>query len=90
MKLHTRVLAADGRDELDDLVGSNRAHDTDPERRLLEMHILLGYLLGLPGVLKNTLKIGFDHAAEFCEMGEASLTMKKRAAKFILQQLDGT
>ena len=58
-----RMVNLDG-DEIEHLVGHDRAHQAETQRRLLQPDEMLGVALGLIGLAVDLLEIGLDAAAE--------------------------
>jgi hypothetical protein len=78
-----------GGDEFEHLVRRNRAHQAEPQRRLLQANEILRLPLGLVGLTVDLLQIRLDRAAELREMRIGALAVEQRPAELFFQHLDG-
>ena len=76
-------------DEIDQIIGRDRAHQAEFKRRLVQVHEVGGAALGVLGFGVNLLQIGLHHAPQLGQMRLRALSMEKRPAQFKLKHLDG-
>jgi len=82
------MMPLDRSDQVDDLVRSNRAHDAELERALLEAGEIPGQALRLMRLVVDLLEMRFHHRAELGKMRVRPLAMEQQPAELLLQQLD--
>ena len=77
------------RNEIEQMGRCNRAHQPEPQRRLLQPHEFLRLALGVLGAAVDLLQIGLERAAELGEMRVGALAVKQRTAQLFFELLDG-
>src|SRR5438105_2619534 len=78
----------DAREQVEQQVRRDRAHQAEPQRCPLEPDELVRLLLRRLGAAKNLLEIGQYRAPELGEVAVGALAMEQRAAELLLEHPD--
>src|SRR5262249_55439163 len=76
LQLDARMLGTQAREQIDQLVRSDRAHDAELERRFVELAEILGDTLCFRGLGENLREIGTNCSPKLREMGICPLAME--------------
>ena len=89
LQLDAGVLRLQVRQESDEIAGTDRAHDSEFQRRALELEETRGKPLRLLRLPQNLFEIGTHRLAKLAQMRSRPLAVEEEPAELVLQQLDG-